>query len=442
MFSFCLSAAVCTEKSTRKKPRFGALPKLNLPSRSHESKKPAPRPCRTVVQEQTEPPKTACYKDFTELCKRVNGLKSCNAWNCRVLSERLVLKKMLEPFLLPEMEIVVDDGLGFTVKVFGCFLPEDHPLYLDYKRTVTNVTIPMLVKELEIYKLCCGVSATELSGKLFHHVIPLDDEGEGNDEISVQFPHKGYWRAKGCWLICSKDDPESAACTEYLGYVNNASKAKEKRSATPAHVKAPVSKTNPKRIKLTLQGQRLRCAQLERELNEMRAELQKTNIEVDHELSNDFTSILEGAGSKVTPFMNLFWEKQKKLFSSSPTGVRYHPMIIRFCLSLAAKSPSCYEELRNSRVLILPSQRRLKDYRNANKPKMGFQVEVINELKNITDSYFDVQRYVILLFDEMKVTANLVFDKVTGELIGFTDLGDPDLTLQSWRKQMKWQLMH
>ena len=116
MFSFWLSAAVCTEKSRRKKPRFGALSKLNMPSRSHESKMPAPRPCRTVVQEHTEPPKTACYKDFTELCKRVKGLKSCSARNCRVLSERLVLKKMLEPFLLPEMEIVVDDGLGSVVQ--------------------------------------------------------------------------------------------------------------------------------------------------------------------------------------------------------------------------------------------------------------------------------------------------------------------------------------
>ena len=45
------------------------------------------------------------------------------------------------------------------------------------------------------------------------------------------------------------------------------------------------------RIKLlTLQGQRLRCAEHERVLNEMHAELQKTNIEVDHELSNAFTS--------------------------------------------------------------------------------------------------------------------------------------------------------
>lgn len=102
-------------------------------------------------------------------------------------------------------------------------------------------------------------------------------------------------------------------------------------------------------------------------------------------------------------------------------------MIIRFCLSLAAKSPSCYEELRNSGVLVLPSQRRLKDYRNAIKPERGFQRGVIDVLKEETNSYFDVQRYVILLFDEMKVMANLVLDKTTGELIGFTDLGDPDL---------------
>lgn len=72
----------------------------------------------------------------------------------------------------------------------------------------------------------------------------------------------------------------------------SSSNAKERRQLKPAHVKAPVSKTDPERIKLTLQGQRLRCAELERELNEMRAEIVKTNIEVDHELSNDFSKIL------------------------------------------------------------------------------------------------------------------------------------------------------
>ena len=177
----------------------------------------------------------------------------------------------------------------------------------------------------------------------------------------------------------------------------------------------------------TLKGQRLRCAELERDLNEMQSELLKSNIEVDQELSVEFTQILDSADSRITPFMNLFWQERKKLFSKIPTGLRYHPMIIRFCLSLAPKSSSSYEELRNSVVLTLPSQRRLRDYRNAIKPKRGFQKEVIEVLKQETDNYFDVQRYVVLLFDEMKVMANFVLDKTTGELIGFTDLGDPDL---------------
>ena len=68
---------------------------------------------------------------------------------------------------------------------------------------------------------------------------------------------------------------------------------------------APVSKTDPERIKLTLQEQRLKCAELERELNEMRAATVKTNIEVDHELSNDFTKILDEADDKITPSMSL-----------------------------------------------------------------------------------------------------------------------------------------
>lgn len=125
--------------------------------------------------------------------------------------------------------------------------------------------------------------------------------------------------------------------------------------------------------------------------------------------------------------MKLFWQEQQKMFQKSSTGVRYHPVVIRFCLSLAAKSPFCYEELRNSGVLVLPSQRRLKDYRNAIKPKRGFQNEVFEVLKSETSNYFDVQCYVVLLFHEMKVLANLVLDKESGELIGFTDLGDPEL---------------
>lgn len=98
-------------------------------------------------------------------------------------------------------------------------------------------------------------------------------------------------------------------------YTEKARKAKESRSIKPAHVNAPVSKTDPERIKLTLQGQQLKCAQLEQQLTEMHAELPKSSVEIDNELNDDFTQILDSAGTKMTPFMNLFWQKQKRLFA-------------------------------------------------------------------------------------------------------------------------------
>ena len=47
-------------------------------------------------------------------------------------------------------------------------------------------------------------------------------------------------------------------------------------------------------------------------------------------------------------------------------------MIIQFCLSLAEKSLSAYDELRNSNILILPIRGTLRDYKNAIRPHAGF----------------------------------------------------------------------
>ena len=133
-----------------------------------------------------------------------------------------------------------------------------------------NVTVSVLVKELEAYKLCGGVNAFEMTSKLYHHVIPLNQDLVV-DEDSQQFPHEGYWRAKGCLLLCEQDYA-CVTCTEYLVSARSYSNAKDRRQLKPAHVKAPVSKTDPERIKLTSQGQRLQCAELERELNKICAE--------------------------------------------------------------------------------------------------------------------------------------------------------------------------
>ena len=111
--------------------------------------------------------------------------------------------------------------------------------------------------------------------------------------------------------------------------------------------------------------------------------------------------------------MKLFWEEQQKYISStSPTCIRYHPIITKFCLNLAAKSSSSYKDLTydlwydsttGTGILVLPSLRTLRDYKNYIRPTRGFNPEVINDLAKNTVSYSKIERYVTILFDEMKI---------------------------------------
>ena len=91
-------------------------------------------------------------------------------------------------------------------------------------------------------------------------------------------------------------------------------------------------------------------------------------------------------------------------------------------MAIAAKSPTAYEEIRlnqqkGSGILILSSQRTLRDYRNYIGPQCGFNPEVVNELTSKTQDFTDMKRFTILLFDEMKVHKDLVCDKNSGNLL-------------------------
>ena len=177
---------------------------------------------------------------------------------------------------------------------------------------------------------------------------------------------------------------------------------KQKQLLIRAKRKAPLSKTAPQRVALALKQERLHCAQLQSKLNDMKTKLETSSVFVDSQLSNDLINILSDSPNHITPFMNLFWQQQKKLFQCGSSGVRFHPMIIRFCLTLYSKSRSAYEELRNSNILVLHSTRTLRDYKNFIRPKAGFRQQILDHLIHQTSDYFDVQRYMALLFDEMK----------------------------------------
>ena len=91
----------------------------------------------------------------------------------------------------------------------------------------------------------------------------------------------------------------------------------------------------------------------------MQKEISSKSITINSSIADDIEEVMN-KNLNVSPFMKLFWEQQKSS-QNKGSGVHYHPMIIRFCLSIASKSASAYNELRSSNVLTLPSLRTLRD---------------------------------------------------------------------------------
>ena len=116
---------------------------------------------------------------------------------------------------------------------------------------------------------------------------------------------------------------------------------------------------------------------------ELQTELSKSSLKVSENLGEDKTSIMAGADQRnIPPFMKFFWEEQQKYIQCSSRGIRYHPMIIQFCLSLVSKSASAYDDIRydeksGADILILPSRCRLRDYKNYIRPERFVSTKVL-----------------------------------------------------------------
>ena len=407
-------------KKGKKTLRLQALPTINLPVKSHETPVVERRHINIVTEfKDVDMEQQLCYNNFPELIKRVENLK-LQHWSVVRTDDKISFKYYVQPYMIPYLDVTVSENLEFRIIVFAWLLPYTHEIYKRYSRSMYNVTVSDLLKDILSFKLCPALSIK--SNQLISHVIPCHVNLE---EHNLPYVAKEYYRHKECLVLHTTTDEPCLKCTKF----EHSQKEKSKKvNVAPCHSNAPLSKTNPLRIIESLKLERKENKELKKRLEK---EIQEKGVIVDEELSDDFHNIMASNGNDVSPFMKLFWEQQKELFGKG-TSRRYHPMIIRFCLSLACKSASAYDELRSSNVLTLPSRRTLRDYKNAIKPHAGFNPSVIEELIKIAERLQGYQRYVVLSFDEMKIKENLVYDKYSGDLVGYVDLGDPDTNYSSF----------
>ena len=389
-----------------------------LPVKSHDTPKPERReiirhiPEEPVVDDQPH----VIYKSYDEFCARLQKLK-LGKWALSV-SDKCVLSQSSPVFRVPKFDIVINQSLDYVCYVFGWHLLNSEVLR---ELTLHQATVSILLKEMEALEICEGVNEDLKDSSILHSVpYQIDYESE------VPFMSKNYVRPKDCLVLISNQEDICSVCATMNSKHKKNMARKQKHINTPARLNAPLSRTDPNRVALALQEERKRNKKL---MERIENELATKSVAVDKDIEADINFIMENTDSgKISDFMQLFWKQQKE--AATKKKMMYHPMIIRFCLSLASKSSSAYDELRS--VLTLPSRRTLNDYKNVIKPSAGFNPDVIAELTKLAAPLREYQRYICLSFDEMKIKENLVFDKHTEKLVGFVDLGDPDVNFSNF----------
>ena len=107
-------------------------------------------------------------------------------------------------------------------------------------------------------------------------------------------------------------------------------------------------------------------------------------------------------------------------------GIRWHPLMIKWCLYLRHQSSKAYDTIREAGCITWPSQRTLCDYSHAVKIGAGFSSEVDNQLLQVAKLLSSPKYHAIvaILIDEMTIKEDLVYDKHSGRLVGFVNLGE------------------
>ena len=338
--------------------------------------------------------------------------------------------------------LIIDSCLHFSLHVYNWLLPDHHKIYLSRRRRINSAEVAELLLAIHNgeFKICEGLRQNEYLTSIAKdpidtshdsfspfdvvcHIIPASIGMDTNYRVMV------ILGSIDCNVLFDNDvSEEQVICKTCLTLQKSIQKQqtrKERKSSAPAKSKAPLTACGAEKLRATVAADRLELKDLKQRIKSLESRIQKHGVTVSEPLEKDLLTIMDGQNLESAPHMKFFWEQQMRLLQTKKMARRYHPQIISFALSIHCKSPSAYRELRESGALILPSGRVLRDYKNYFKPGAGITKEKIEELKEKTSQYVGIQKYVAVLRDEMKLQENLVFDKTSGKLIGYIDLGDP-----------------
>ena len=237
------------------------------------------------------------------------------------------------------MEIYVKNNLDFQIRVYLWKIHETHEIYTN---SLHNITLSALINITEKFSVCTGILSSFSNINIVNHIVQKNYDPYMLQDSSLN--QDVYYRSRNCAILST-----SSICNCCAKCKPKVKKAENRKS-----VKAPLSQTSTERIRSKIVSLNsikndllIENKYLKQQVLNLQIELNESSLKVSNELDCDLKNHFSNANDKnIPPFIKLIWsEQQKYLGKSSTKGIRYHPTLIRYCLSLASKSPSTYDQM-------------------------------------------------------------------------------------------------
>ena len=202
--------------SSRKRLVLGAVPSLELAIKSVPAAPVKTR--REIVRHELGKP--VVYHNLASSKKQFLGVK-ITGWS-KIENEDGVNFEFWNPtFSLPQLSCLVNSGLNYSIVMHQWFLPDDHPIYTEFARSLKHTTISTILSQLETYEICEDIDQNELtlskcedpnptvenpgptSSGVIRHTVPL--KLEHYDDDGPSFQARTFLRAPDCKLVSNSE---------------------------------------------------------------------------------------------------------------------------------------------------------------------------------------------------------------------------------------------
>ncbi|KAK3099914.1 hypothetical protein FSP39_011714 [Pinctada imbricata] len=294
------------------------------------------------------------------------------------------------------------------------------------------LTVLNAVKQV---KVCQGISLPPSHKSIQNALKEISSENGENQKIT--------YRSMDCASFLSLKTPSSKKCCKFCKSLL-CEDEKHSVRVPMQDITNTVTSNNTSSSSKSMDSEEIQNKQTDQEVQmgeNVGVNYTEESVTLCQEDQNDMQIILGSLIKECPPKMVEFLKSQQKALNISPYGNRWSKTLIRICLTLWCRSPKAYGDLKDSGLMVLPSQRLLQIYKNRIHQRAGVNKELLHWMQNeaLLKNVPEEGKEGGLMLDEMSIQTDLQMYCKNGKhyIIGFKEESDLMECIKSGKCELK-----